>query len=96
MDAPPETGRVNSVGRLREGYHKVAAVVRDEVYRAILEVMADKGLRSVHAATGAALEEWFADRRRKVQNRAESQAGDDLAGTPQGVQNRPDMRGEGA
>lgn len=76
MDVPLGEGAVIAMGKLRPGYHKVAAVVWDDVYEAILRLKADRGLPSAHAATGAALVQWYEDHRRRVQNPDEPLAKD--------------------
>ncbi len=68
MDAPNTPEAVIPTGKLRPGLHKVAAVVSEDVFRAILDVQERRGLPSIHAATGVILREWFESLSRRVQN----------------------------
>jgi hypothetical protein len=63
-------------GRLREGYSRIAGVVRTEVKEALFWLMEEEGLPSLSQAVGRALDEWY-ERDTGVHNPASRREGED-------------------
>lgn len=82
-------------GKPRQGYHKVAAIVSDAVLHAILQVKAERGLPSLHAAASFVLQEWYDKCRSGVLNPAQPLGEDNSLGQSSGVQNPPGKLREG-
>ena len=75
---------------MKRGYVRVAGVTTDEIRYALLELMWDRGLRSLSQAVGTALQEWFVARRDEVVHPADpSGKGPD---TPQDADEVPNPR----